>query len=191
MLDNKLAYSYKPSEAERKAGKYQGDPTIVFDTFVVVGRDSALFAGWPNADLETSDFAALSRLARNLTSLGRAESWADASDASVAVETPEWNCGPAGADDIDSVPLPCLDPDSAFSNKYYPQVDPNKAAQGKLKASERLFDCPHWHLCLDTETIQDSGRTRSAVNRGGIPAMGIRYALHRDALREDARAQPD
>ena len=160
----------------------------MFDAFVVVGRDSALFAGWPNAALETSDLAALGRLLLNLTSLGRAESWVDAS---VAVETPEWNCGPAGADDIDSVPLLCLDPDSAFSNKYYPQVDPNKAAQGKLKASERLFDCPHWHLCLDTETIQDSGRTRSAVNRGGIPAMSIRYALHRDALREDARAQPD
>src|SRR5207244_1638677 len=64
-----------------------------------------------------------------------------------------WNCGPDGADDIDPVPLLCLDPDSAFSNKYYPQVDPKKAAQGKVKASERLFDCPQWHLYLDTETI--------------------------------------
>src|SRR5438876_1210498 len=59
MLANKLAYSYKPSEAERKAGKYQGDPTIVFETFVVVGRDSALYDCWPNADLVTSYFAAL------------------------------------------------------------------------------------------------------------------------------------
>src|SRR5207249_667677 len=31
----------------------------------------------------------------------------------------------------------------------------------KVKASERLFDCPQWHLCLDTETIHS--RRWSAV----------------------------
>ena len=47
------------------------------------------------------------------------------------VETPDWNCGPTRADDIDPVPLLCLDPYSAFSNKYYPQVDPKKATHRK------------------------------------------------------------
>src|ERR1700677_1873455 len=45
---NISARNYKPSQAERKAGKFQGDPSIVFDTFVSVRRAAPLFIGWPD-----------------------------------------------------------------------------------------------------------------------------------------------
>src|SRR4051812_35867824 len=52
---NVIARNYKPSQAEKKAGKYQGDPTIVFDTFVSVSRNASLLIHWPEANLIDDD----------------------------------------------------------------------------------------------------------------------------------------
>jgi CRISPR-associated protein Csb2 len=147
---NIIARNYKPSQAERKAGKFQGDPSIVFDTFVSVARCDLLFIGWPNVELSADDHSVLAKLLANMSSLGRAEGWVHAE---LTNEHPFWNCVPAPETDPNPVPVFCPDPATAFGNEHYPTVDPKKLAKGKVNPCDFLFDCPHWHLCLDTETI--------------------------------------
>jgi CRISPR-associated protein Csb2 len=148
---NVLPRHYKPSEAEKKAGKYQGDPSIVFDTFVAVSRQDPLFIGWPDAELSADDRATLAKLLGNLTSFGRAEGWvhADLFDGIL-----EWNCVSTDSDP-NPVPVFCPNPDTVFGSEHYPIHAPNKLAQGKINPAEFLFNCPRWHLCLDPETIHE------------------------------------
>ena len=61
--------------------------------------------------------------------------------------------GPAAANDPNPVPALCPDPVTAFGSEFYPTLDAKKLAKGKVNPSEFLFDCPRWHLCLDTETL--------------------------------------
>jgi CRISPR-associated protein Csb2 len=153
MPTNVLARNYKPSNAEKKAGKYQGDPTIVFDTFVVVNRTAAILIRWPDASLSDSDSTALCRLTDNLTSLGRAEGWVHAEVANGL--SVEWNCVPAAVTSAgqELVSVFCPDLATAFSDEHYPPRPDTKKLKKGLKPSESLFDCPRWHLCLDTEII--------------------------------------
>jgi CRISPR-associated protein Csb2 len=148
---NLIAKNYKPSEAEKKAGKYQGDPLIVFDTFVCVSRREPLFVGWPDAELGPEDRSALAKLLGNLTSLGRVEGWVHAE---LFGGTLTWNCVPTDSDP-NPVPVFCPDPNTMFGNEHYPVMDSKKLARGKVNPSDYLFDCPRWHLCLDTETIHN------------------------------------
>lgn len=131
-----------------------GGTTLVFDTFVAIGRADTdpLFVLWPKADLPEEDRATLDNLVRNLTSLGRAESWVHASLVGQAVEC---NCRPAGLDDPSPIPVLCADPDSAFRGEQYPTHDPKRIKNG-LRPEDYLFDCPRWHLCLDTQTIHEA-----------------------------------
>ncbi|MEX0717507.1 MAG: type I-U CRISPR-associated protein Csb2 [Planctomycetaceae bacterium] len=126
------------------------DRTLVFDTFVSVARCAPLYIGWPEVDLSAKDRSTLAALLANLSSLGRAESWACLE---LADETPEWNCGPAPPTDNDPLPVFSPDPATAFDDEHYPLLDSKKLAKGKLNPKKFLFDCPRWHLCLDTETI--------------------------------------
>jgi len=130
--------------------KGPADRTLVFDTFVSVRRCDALFIGWPDAELSADDRAMLANLLANLSSVGRAESWVHAELTNVQ---PSWNCVPAPETDPNPVPLFCPDAATAFGNEYYPTLDPKKLAKGKVNPADFLFDCPRWHLCLDTETI--------------------------------------
>ncbi len=130
--------------------KGPADRTLVFDTFVSVARRDPLFVGWPNVELAPDDRSMLATLLANLSSLGRAEGWVHAE---LATEQPAWNCTPATEGDPNPTPVLCPDPATAFEDKYYPSLDPKKLAKRKVKPSEFLFDCPRWHLCLDTETI--------------------------------------
>jgi CRISPR-associated protein Csb2 len=147
---NVIARNYRPSNAERKAGRFQGDPSIVFDTFVCISRSAPLFIGWPDAELPASDRTVLSKLLGNMSSLGRAEGWVHAELLDGAADLP---LGPAEASEPNPVPVFCPDPATAFESQHYPTFDPKRLAQGKVKPSDFLFDCPRWHLCLDTETI--------------------------------------
>jgi len=130
--------------------KGPADRTLVFDTFVSVARRDPLFVGWPNVELAPDDRSMLATLLANLSSLGRAEGWVHAE---LATEQPAWNCIPAAEGALNPVPVLCPDPATAFEDKYYPPVDPKRLAKRKVRPSEFLFDCPRWHLCLDTETI--------------------------------------
>ena len=125
------------------------DRTLVFDTFVSLEREADLFVGWPHAELSAKHRDVLDALLANLTSLGRAESWVETQCVEQAVA---WNCEPSASDD-NPVPILCPDPASCFASNFYPSHDAKKLAQGKIKPSDWLFDCPPWHLCLDTETI--------------------------------------
>jgi CRISPR-associated protein Csb2 len=132
--------------------KGPADRTLVFDTFVSVGRCDPLFIGWPDANLSDEDRSVLAKLLANLSSLGRAEGWVHAE---LTDEQPSWNCGLASEIDLNPVPVFCPDPATVFGNEHYPTLDPKKLAKGKVNPADYLFDCPRWHLCLDTETIHD------------------------------------
>jgi CRISPR-associated protein Csb2 len=132
--------------------KGPADRTLVFDTFVSLDRSEAVYLKWSEAGLASEDREHLQRLLNNLSSLGRAESWVQAELAEEADIVGE-PCGVATEDTTDPVSLFCPDPQSAFADEHYPTHDAQKIAQGKIKPSEFLFDCPRWHLCLDTETI--------------------------------------
>ncbi len=128
-----------------------GGTTLVFDTFVSINRDAKLFVGWLDAELNSDDRVVLGKLLENLSFLGRAESWVHAELFEGAVKLP---LGPAEPDDPNPVPVFCLDPFTAFGSEYYTTHDPKKLKKG-LNPREYLFDCPRWHLCLDTETIHE------------------------------------
>jgi CRISPR-associated protein Csb2 len=130
--------------------KGPADRALIFDTFVSVNRDDALYLGWPDAELSPADRQTLSRLLGNLSSLGRAESWACAT---LTEEVVDLDLAVADKDDSNPIRVFCPDPLSAFADEHYPTHDPKKLASGKVNPADYLFDCPRWHLCLDTETI--------------------------------------
>ncbi|MFO0843665.1 MAG: type I-U CRISPR-associated protein Csb2 [Gemmataceae bacterium] len=140
---------YMPCEKKGPA-----DRTLVFDTFVAVGRHDPVYVGWPEADLPPDDEACLGQLVSHLTFLGRAEGWVEA-----RLETPsgqaEWNCLPATAESLDQelTSVFCPDPDSAFADDHYPPRPDAKQLKKGLKPDDYLFDCPRWHLCLDTQIL--------------------------------------
>lgn len=125
------------------------DRTLVFDTFVTIGRNERLYIQWLKAVLSDFDRAALEQLLGNLTSLGRAEGWVEAELVSVSVAP---NCEPS-PDDPNPVPVLCADPATVFGDEHYPTVKPKSVKEQKL--AEFLFECPRWHLCLDTQTIHE------------------------------------
>lgn len=130
------------------------DRTLVFDTFVTIGRDRPLLIHWPDAQLDADDLQKLEKLLARMSVLGRAESWVQARLApEVNVDAVNWNCVPAGDADSNALPVLCADPLTCFASEHYPRHDPQKLAKGKVKPAEYLFECPPWHLCLDTETI--------------------------------------
>jgi len=131
------------------------DRTLVFDTFVSVGRNDPLWITWPDAELDGELAGTLTRLVGNLSFLGRAEGWVDAELAS-GPSPDGWNCAPMDGPAVDPVPVLCADPRTCFHGEHYPTVTPAMLAKG-VRPHQLLFDCPPWHLCLDTETIHERG----------------------------------
>jgi CRISPR-associated protein Csb2 len=130
--------------------KGPADRALIFDTFISVMRQASLFIGWPEIDLSTGDRSVLSRLLDNLSFLGRAESW---TCAQLINESVDLDIGEAAIEDGNPIRVLCPDPQSAFDGEFYPTLDVKKLRDGKVNPSRYLFDCPRWHLCLDTETI--------------------------------------
>ncbi len=126
------------------------DRTLVFDTFVAVSREESLHIGWENAILSIDDRAVLNRLLENLSTLGRAEAWVEARLTDDLVHCDLTLAEPA---DPNPVPILCPNPATVFTGDYYPRHDAKKLASGKINPANYLFDCPPWHLCLDTETV--------------------------------------
>ncbi len=147
----------RPHTTLHALGRKRGpqDRALVLDTFVSVGRNDPLLIGWPEASLREEDETCLRRLIGNLNVLGRAESWVEAQMNSLTgpFDAVEWNCVPAPDTNENAVSVLCSDPATCFGDENYPVLDPKKLARGKVNPSEFLFDCPSWHLCLDTETI--------------------------------------
>jgi CRISPR-associated protein Csb2 len=147
--------------------------TLVFDTFVSLSRTDELLIGWPGATLEADDQATLAELLANLSSLGRAESWVEAE---LWKGEPEWNCEPAAASAGELVSVFCPDPATALDDEHFPVPDAKKLKKGTLTPAEHLFDCPAWHLCLDTQTIHEEKWSQ-------VPgARWVSYARRGDAF---------
>ena len=123
------------------------DRTLVLDTFVSVARDEPLYIHWKDASLSEQDRSTLHALVANLSSLGRAESWVEVD---LTEETRDWNC--PRSDVGNPVLVFCPDPKTALASDHFPTHDA-KAIKRGLKPQELLFDCPRWHLCLDTQTV--------------------------------------
>jgi CRISPR-associated protein Csb2 len=156
------------------------DRTLVFDTFVAVGRQEAVIVHWPDAALSSDDSQTLCALTLNLTTLGRAEGWLCARP--LDQHTIEWNCVPSAAAETNQelVSVFCPDAATAFGDEHYPQPpSPQKLKKG-VKPGEHLFDCPRWHLCLDTEIMH-------AKRWPGVPgARWVSYARPADAFTKPA-----
>lgn len=149
---------YVPLDRKSPRELSGGGTTLVFDTFVAVGRKDPLFVHWPDAHLAPEEEPILRRLVGNLTSLGRAEGWVQAELTDDAPTGTLWTAtsepvGDEPPSSHDAIPVLCADPASAFGSEFYPPAPDAKKLRKGLKPSERLFDCPRWHLCLDTETI--------------------------------------
>ena len=126
---------------------------LVFDTFVNVARTATVTVQWPGADLTIDEAACLGMIVKNLTTLGRAESWVEAELVTFPKDAPpKINCEPTTYA-ANPLPLLCADPATAFGDEHYPAHDAKKLAKGDVKLEDFLFDCPRWHLCLDTETL--------------------------------------
>jgi CRISPR-associated protein Csb2 len=163
------------------------DRTLIIDTFVSVNRDEPLLMHWPDADLDSGGRHCLTILLRNLGVLGRAETWVEADIASDPWNEDELNCFPADDSISNPISLLCPDPATCFAADQYPQHDQKKLKQGKIKPAEHLFDCPPWHLCIDTETLHEK-RWSSAPGTMRInytrPPSAVRPAAARAAAHE-------
>ena len=96
--------------------------------------------------------------------------------------TVDWNCSPSGVADSEQelVSVFCPDPVTVFGDEHYPPPPDAKKLKKGLKPNEYLFDCPRWHLCLDTEIIHAERWPR-------VPgARWVSYARQADAFTKPA-----
>lgn len=123
------------------------DRTLVFDAFAAV--EEPLYVLWPDAELAAPYRELLDRLVKNVSYLGRAESWIDIA---VVEAAPPGNVLPAkevGAGE--PIRLLCVDPATAFGNEYTPKKKPTrKPGRGKAAPPPEPEYSPDWHLCLET-----------------------------------------
>ena len=127
---------------------HKKNPTLVFDAFVCVARDSEVLVSWPRADLDTQQQALLAHFFDRLGYLGRAESWCEA----------RLIDGKAGMEGVNSRPLDhgevptsneelvrvlCPDPDTAFLNEHV------RATSGRKRP---VYD-PEWNLAIETAQL--------------------------------------
>jgi CRISPR-associated protein Csb2 len=151
------------------------DRTMVFDTFVVVPRESELFVLWPDVSLQPEKHDQLALLLRHLNFFGRAEAWCFArllADEEAKEKARHINCRPLEGKITDSngevVRILCANPESAFSNEHTP----------KDKKERPLYD-PDWHLCMETLALHKERWSDPPGSRW------IRYERSRECFKVD------
>ncbi len=128
------------------------DQTLVFDTFVCVGRDGEVIAVWPGVELSPEQRRLLENLLDKLAYVGRAESWcigrllSPEDAAAVDVNCFPVNGSAAGAKG-ELVQVLCADPETAFSDEHV------KPLGGKKRRSSRPVYDPAWNLCIETAQL--------------------------------------
>ena len=137
-----------------------GRPYTGLDTFVAVPRDSRLFIRWPDTTLELAEQDTLTRVLANLNTLGRSESWCEASLATEEVPFEGMTCRPLKGDipqDHEIIRLLCADQDHAFRDDHVVSVTRKTEGRGKNKRSieqrSTVYD-PAWNLCMETLQLQ-------------------------------------
>lgn len=149
---------WKPEEPEKAK-------TLVFDTFVAVSRDATLLVRWPDASLSDAQRQTLSRILTNLNTLGRSESWCEATlhgedlppafdpnrDRERRVSKPLDGGDPPPSAEIVRLLCPC--PSEAFADDRVTAVTTKETGRGRNKRTieERTTVCdPAWNLCMET-----------------------------------------
>jgi CRISPR-associated protein Csb2 len=123
------------------------DRTLVFDTFVAVPREAALWVRWSNVSLDGDQRRALAALLRNINTLGRSESWCEATLVDSIGDSGQFVCRPLEGDvppGHEIVRLLCPDATSAFD-----VVTPSSKPEGRRKQRRPVYD-PAWNLCMET-----------------------------------------
>lgn len=170
------------------------DRTLVFDAFVVVPRDAALIVRWPDATLEDAQREILSRILANLNTLGRSESWCEASllDEDVAGERPAagtWLVskpldGQGAPPDSEIVRVLCPDPDRAFAHDRVVARRPEGRGRNSRTSEQRspVYD-PVWNLCVETLQLHREGWSDPPGSHE------VRYVRPRDCFKLDPSAR--
>lgn len=163
------------------------DRTKVFDAFVTVSREVMLSVCWPDVSLDSPQSETLGRILTNLNTLGRSESWCEAT-LQDAVEIPEGCetsvrcCVPLNGCDVppdrDIVRLLCADADSAFKGDRFTDCSGRKP-----KRTAPLYD-PDWHLCAETLWLH---KERWSDPPG---SCWIQYARPKDCFKIEYRRRP-
>lgn len=147
------------------------DRTLVFDAFVAVqrehdrlddrGRPHAVLVQWPEVALDQAQQCTLGRVLANLNTLGRSESWCEASLATDAPAGGRFTCAPISGPiprDHEIVRLLCPDPASSFGDEHAVTTRRRTTGRGKSKQTieERstVYD-PAWNLCVDTLQLHE------------------------------------
>ena len=124
------------------------DQTLVFDSFVCVGRGGEVLVLWPDALLDPQQRALLARLLERLGYLGRAESWCEARLIGDELWKGRTNSRPlddgeAPTHGEELVRVLCPDPETAFSGEHVRAI-------GKKKRP--AYD-PAWNLAIETAQL--------------------------------------
>ena len=132
------------------------DRTLVFDTFVVVARQSQLLVRWPDASLNDIQRPVLALILANLNSLGRSESWCEANlldngtAAKILTDDAEQSRRVSLRINGSNVPpnseiIRLLCPgDGAFGSNEFTDLT------GKKPKRTAPRYAPDWHLCAET-----------------------------------------
>ena len=162
----------------KTTGKEPDKLTLVFDPFVAIASEpglaegtshqpAALIAFWPGASLDNTQRSTLARILKNLNSLGRSESWCEATllgdDVSPTempgfggdvISKPLGNRSPSI--DQETIRLLCADPESAF--KISPEASKELGKRKKVRPNQQppvahdpVWD---WNLCRETLTLR-------------------------------------
>lgn len=172
------------------------DRTLVFDTFVAVSREAALLACWPKVSLGEPQRATLSRILANVNTLGRSESWCEATllpddeaDASCQNARRRQVAPLSGRDvphDHEIVRLLCPDPGEAFADDHVVAVTTKTTGRGKNKQSieqrTTLYD-PSWNLCMETLQLHKERWSDAPGSRW------VQYARPRDCFKVEPVAR--
>ncbi len=138
------------------------DRTLVFDTFVAVPREAALWICWPDSSLDSTQSETLGCVLANLNTLGRSESWCDATlqdavEVPGSSDVPIQRCVPLNGHslppDYEIVRLLCPDPSLAFADDHVVTVKTKTTGRGKSKQTveqrSTIYD-PAWNICMET-----------------------------------------
>ncbi|HQG48280.1 MAG TPA: type I-U CRISPR-associated protein Csb2 [Sedimentisphaerales bacterium] len=170
------------------------DRTLVFDTFVAVSREAELWICWPDVSLDSIQSKTLGCILANLNTLGRSESWCDAT-LHDAVEIPEGCeasvrcCVPLDdhnlPPDCEIVRLLCPDPSRAFADDHVVIVKTTGRGKNKQMVEQRstIYD-PAWNICMETLQLH---RERWSDPPG---ACWVQYARPRDCFKIEPRSRP-
>lgn len=174
------------------------DRTLVFDAFVAVPKDQALFVRWPDLKLTPDERDLLSRILSNLNTLGRSESWCqaqllnDEEEAQVVanrathpVSSPLNNTDVSP--DVELIRLLCPDPKSAFADTNVIKVKRRGGGRGRNRqATEERFSIydPPWNICMETLQLHKERWSDPPGSRW------VHYTRPRDCFKVEPRPRP-